>query len=409
MEDNLKIDQITSGLLIFICIGIAFFLYSCSGDNGHSLSGAVGPPPGPPQNIRTESLPGGARIFYTPPKSRNLLYVKAVFLTKTGGKQVVKSSSYNNSLTIKGFANTTTHKVKLYSVGRGGKISDAASVNVQPLLPTFKELYRSIEMSSTIGGIKVSYSNANQKDVFRIKIIQDSSGVKKLFHTVFVKKPKGSVTIRGLETKKYKFGYYVVDEYQNLSDTTFSILHPFIEIEVPTDQISYVSLPFDSTLSIGFSNLFDDEANRGVHGSDPTTYFGGRKESQLPTWLTMDLGKKYIISRVKIYGEPVIAQYTGGYPKKFEVWGSVDPELHPKVPFNSSWHKLGTFVTSPPKNEDKSVYVSTPYPENGVSYTIQNPFSNKAVRYLRIKVLETYSGIPVFSLGELRIYATSNE
>src|SRR5690606_4213003 len=100
-------------------------------------------------NVEVESLPGGARINYTLPASENILYIKAVYEIREGVEQEVKSSYYNRSLIIEGFPDTREYDVHLYTVSRGDVESEPMTVQVQPLSPPVKEVFKTIEIEPT--------------------------------------------------------------------------------------------------------------------------------------------------------------------------------------------------------------------------------------------------------------------
>lgn len=146
--------QLASILSIIIICTIA----GCQKPGGPALglkeaqkvSGKVAP--GKVKNVKVKNIPGGARISYTLPKDRNLLYVKAIYSTKAGGRQSVKASRYANSLTVRGFYNTSPKKVTLYAYSTGLVASDSVTVTIHPLTPPFKAVFNSLKAQAAFGG-----------------------------------------------------------------------------------------------------------------------------------------------------------------------------------------------------------------------------------------------------------------
>src|SRR5690606_27495008 len=70
--------------------------------------------PGVLTNIEVENLPGGATISYALPDDKDILYVVADYEIRKGVAYDVKSSYYNNSVTVSGFGTTDEYAVNLY-------------------------------------------------------------------------------------------------------------------------------------------------------------------------------------------------------------------------------------------------------------------------------------------------------
>src|SRR5690606_4782433 len=121
----------------------------CKEQEGMAPINQNDPKPAKVTNVEVENLPGGARISYTLPKSDNILYIKAVYEIREGVEQEVKSSYYNRGLIIEGFPDTQEYDVQLYTVSRGDVESEPMTVQVQPLSPPVKEVFKTIEIEPT--------------------------------------------------------------------------------------------------------------------------------------------------------------------------------------------------------------------------------------------------------------------
>jgi hypothetical protein len=393
---------------IFICL--VPVLVSCGGDfYGHrgTISKEKGNlPPGEISNIKIKSLPGGAKIFYNLPQKGDMLYVEAVYKTKSRGKQESKSSLYKNSIIINGFSDTTGHKVKLYSVSSDGNRSKPVTKTIHPLTPPFKAVYNSINIQNAFGGVIYNYSQNETESNLTIHLVQDSSGIILPLDKNHISRREGLHQIYNLKSKNYKIGYFVTDQYENISDTTYVTLNPLFEEELPTDDITFVDSPYDSVSSEGFRNLFDDAATTqdadNIYG--PKDVVDVALGKQLPIMIVMNLGAKYKISRIILFGAPTYGQFLNGSLKKFQIWGSLKPDFSSGVPpFSKNWHLLGTFVYSP-QSANKPMDSKTPYPQNGISFKVSNPSSLPPIKYFRIRVLTTWSGTNKITIGELKLF-----
>lgn len=280
-----------------MAVGGVFLLYSCENVRPE-LPNKGDPAPAKLKVVKVQNIPGGAHIFFTVPKSKSLGWVKAVYTTKANGKQHIKATRYNTSLTVRGFANTKPHKVKLYTVSRGGTPSEPVTVTIHPKTPPFKAVYNSLQVNNTFGGIFVKYSGnvtkAKMSVVFRKKVNGELLPVQ----TGYISKKKGTLSIHGMEARPYKLAYYVRDRYQNYSDTTFITLTPLFEVELNRHLFSNAKLPTDTwEASAGvFPSIWDQAACRGG-GRGCNSYTSVRKDS-MPMWITIDLGQKVKVDRI---------------------------------------------------------------------------------------------------------------
>lgn len=391
---------------IIFCICMFYLINGCNSIADNRLRGNPNAPlPGQVKDVTVKNLPGAAHIFYSLPGSKNLLYVEAVYTTKKDATRKVKSSRYNNDILIKGFANNKPHKVKLYSYSLSGETSDnPVTVTVDPLTPPFRSVYKTIEVQNTFGGIFVRYSGNKTNSDLGIVFIKDSSGVISQVQANFTSKESGKFAIRGLNAKKYKLGYYVRDQYQNRSDTTFGHYIPLFEGQLDKSKFSNAKFPTDTWQNPrfgSFRNIYDNASNRDRAAPN---YFSPVKET-MPIWITIDLGQATKISRIIYYGVQNSALYNGAYMKKFQLWGSLNPNLNPEEPFDDSWTLLGTFKSKTPSSNNASI-TRVPYPENGVEFLIPNAASKPYIRYLRIVCIKTFSGINEMAIGELDVFGS---
>lgn len=392
----MKKERLTA-LLLSLCM--VFLVYNCKESTGPELSGDGSSEPGKVRNAKVENVPGGANISYTLPENGNISFVKAVYSTKAKGEQEVKSSIYKDSLAVRGFADTTSKKVKLYTYN--GKIkSKPITVTAHPLRPTFKKVFESISIDNAFGGLTLAYGKNNNEENITISLVQDSLGEVLSLQNEYTNKQEGKFNVHGLAPSNYKLGYFIEDAYQNRSDTLFQNITPLYEIKLDKNKFSNAKLPTDSwepTYNTRFENIYD-----GFAGEDRNGGYNAETVDSMPLWITIDLGQKAKISRIIIYGLPYWGMYTNDYPKRFELWGSADPNFDDDEAFDDSWFKYGTFETKP--QSETGIGISDPYPENGINYQIPDASAFPYARYFRFVVLSTYSGEKGMGIGELDIY-----
>lgn len=363
--------------------------------------------PPPVSNVQVKNLPGGATISYALPKSENLLYVLASYDKGDSANIEKKSSYYNNSITIKGFGDTSQHKINLYAVSRGGKKSDPVTITITPLTPPVTSVFRSLIVQPTFGGISVQFENESEANVKIVVLTTDSLGELYTTKIDYTKAKEGDFAARGFDSVSRKFGIFVRDRWNNYSDTLFVEHKPWFEEEIDKSKFKEINLPTDTYephVGKGMEMLWDDiwNSNGNVFHTHPNT--------GMPQWFTFDLGEEVRLSRFKFYhrlagngGKGTDGAYNSGDPTEFEIYGSNDP--NPDGSWDS-WTLLGHFVckaptSTPPSSEDIQFACV-----DGEDFVF--PLTDTmAVRYLRFKTLKTWGGVTYMYISELTLWGSA--
>jgi len=360
-------------------------------------------PPGTVSNISVKNGPGTAQLTYVSPKDKDLLYVKAVYTLATGRVMEVKASYYSNTLLLEGFADTKNHEVKLYAVNRSEVASEPVIVTVTPLENPIWSVFRSLRVIPDFGGLKFTGANATKADL-SIEILVESKGkyvpTAKNIYTAAV---EISQSVRGLDTLKQNFAIAIRDRWLNYTDTLYTTLKPLYETTIPKSGYKAVALPTDvgqAYTSTSLAFMWDGDSMTWPRVSLTNTAI------LTPQWVTFDMGKPAVLSRIVIWGYPEYQNagrmyYFGGNLKEFEVWGTDSP---PSDGSFNNWTKLGTFDTKKPSGSAYNVQTSEDYnyANAGISYTF-DVFSKK-FRYIRIRSLKNWQGTTYQAIGELQMY-----
>lgn len=397
---------------IYILLGAVFLsvliLFSSCKEDVHTPINKDGSAPDPVREVQVENMPGAAKISYDLPDSKNLLYVKAVY--EIGEKQKeVRASYYKNELMVEGFPDTTRHEVRLYAVSRGEKESEPVRVDIQPLTPPLIQVFNSLEMKATFGGVRVMFKNESEAEVVISVLAADSLGDLVDADRFYTEIPEGSFAVRGFSPEKRKFGIYVRDRWNNRSDTLFSELIPLFEELIPKAGFREMDLPTDTNVQHccggGLFNLWDGIWNVG------SPVFHTKPGTPIPQWFTFDMGVKAQLSRFKFYHRRGRndGAYTIADPQIFEVWGSNDP--NPDGSWDS-WMKLGDFRSIKPSGEDEpKTNEDIQYAVvNGEDFEFPDAAEAPAVRYLRFKILRTWGGVEAgIHMAELTFWGEIQE
>lgn len=382
-NDNLKHDKMKRIIYLFIILLIPISWYSCK-EEGHLYYRDEGDYiPERISDLNVFSLPGGVNITYKIPKDKNLSYVKAVYEIQPGISREAKSSFYNDTLKLVGFGDTLNYTVNIYSVGKNEKISEPLTLSVKPLLPPVKTVFETITLDATFGGLNITFKNDSKADL-AIFILTDTTGGKwDPLTTYYSAAMEGKFSVRGLKPKEGDYALYIRDRWNNKSDTLVKTLIPLYEEIIPYNYFKLItSLPSDKNKGqgkYGVANLFN-----GSYGVAEDWYKS--EDDTYPQWFTMDMGKKVIFSRMKIY-QAIQYPFVPDWVKEFEIWGT--NELTDNW---DNWMMLGKFETVKPSGLADPAYTAEDleYVRNGEDFDF--PVGIPAVRYMRFKVISNRGG-----------------
>lgn len=356
-------------------------------------------PPGPVSNVSVENQHGQAKLTYTVPSDKDLLYVKAVYTIASGVKREVKTSYYSNSMIIDGFADTLQHEVNLYAVNRSEIESPPVSVTVTPLKNSIFGVYESLNVLADFGGIQISAKNPDKANVAILVLNIDSLGKWQQFTSVNTSQEGIVQSVRGLDTIPQRFGITVRDRFLNYTDTLFTVLSPMYEEKLTKSLYRELHFPNDAeqdnvSIGLGLYRLWDG-----------TIAYWQRmmtKVTEGPQWISFDVGQHAHLSRIVIWGhiENDFAFY-GGCIRKFEIWGSANPD-----PDGSweSWIKLGSYENIKPSGLPYGQQTAEDLAACYAGFSYSFPIDAPKLRYLRIKCLENWVGGTNMDLDEIQMY-----
>lgn len=361
--------------------------------------------PGKVTNVTWVATPGGANVFYTLPPDEDLLYVKAVFERKPGEISETKASVYTDTLKVVGFGDMDPRMIKVIAVDRSRNESDPEIITITPAEPAIIGIHKSLTMENDFGGFNTYWQNPSKAEIGVVFLEKDSIEGFIPFETYYSSSISPKVPTRGLVPEPISVGVYVQDRWGNHSDTSYFELEPLYETLFDRLQFQGVTLPGDeSPNAVGNWELYKiwDGVKGGENGySSP----GGM--GRWPQSITIDLGVFGKISRIRIYQRNVsIYVWGAGNLRKFEVWGS--PTLDASGNWDS-WTKLMECQSIKPsglpagQNSDEDLYIAA----NGEDF--YSEASNPEVRYIRIKVTQTWEGGDNFQINELEVFGDNRK
>lgn len=386
----------------FLSVMICSFCLSCSDYTSEPIT-KDDRIPAVVSDVHYEPLPGGAKISYQLPKDNSLLYIKAVYRLKSGLQREVKSSFYQNHLTIDGLSDVSSYNISLYSVSRSGKESDPVDVEITPSTPPVMLAFKSLQVKETFGGVWVGFENEAEANLVFTILADDSTGVFAPVETFYTKRAAGEFSARGFAPVEKTFGVFVKDRWNNCSDTLYADLTPVFEQMLDKTKFKVINLPgntHEGHISSAVEKLWD-----GVTGNAGGNIFHTKPGTGIPQWFNFDMGASTVLSRFKFFhrlagssGSGSDGQYNSGDIKAFEVWGSNDPD---KDGGWENWSLLGSFTSEKPSGQPIGTCTAEDIQFACVDgEDFEFPIGIPAVRYLRFKITQVWGEVSYIYAAE---------
>lgn len=346
---------------------------------------------------------GKATISYKLPNDPHILYVKAVYTITTGKQYEAKSSYYNNSVIVEGFADSLEHDVKLYSVSRSEIQSQPVTVKIKPLTAPIWDVYRSIKIEDAFGGYNLTAVNVSKAN---ISIIVTKPNAFKEYEidnnkTVYTNIDSILSKIRGLDTGSYRFGFLVVDRWGNKTDTMYKIVKPIFETQLDPAKFSALVLPGDAPqVTNGAALQF---AWDGKLGWPYTSFTNQVPGGSGPHMITFNTGALTKLSRIWIRPFPEGTRfYYLTTMKRFEIYGSDNPNLNGAL--DNTWKLLGSYTVKKPSGLPYGTDDANDQAIGGAGFSWEIDLAAPKVKYIRIRCLENFAGGTAQSINELKVY-----
>lgn len=389
----------------YLCIIV--LLFAAAGCKEETLGplGKGGNAPGQVTGVTSEGLPGKVTLHYNIPNDPELLYVKAVYETRPGNTMETISTFYNTSMTLEGFGNTDEREVKLYSISRTEVSSEPVTIKVRPLTPPVQAVFESLEFNSDFGGITAKFKNEDSANVAIGVVTRDSNGDAVPADMYYTNQEEGEFSVRGFDATQQWFGLFVRDRWLNYSDTVWQQLTPLFEQQLDKSLFQGMKLPTDAApwRSVKLDNLWNDKTAGG--SSSTTTWFRTANGSGVPHWVTFDLGVTARLSRFSEVPRGATDEtsllYSAGDPQLYEIWGT--DNYNPDGSFDG-WTKLMDCEVVKPSGLPVGVNSNEDLTRAAEGHQFKFPAGLPAVRYLRIKMVQTFGNADYFWMAELTFF-----
>lgn len=362
-------------------------------------------------DVHVENLNGAAKITYKLPNSKNLLYVLARYSINDETVRESKTSYYQDTILVEGFAREGEHEVSLYAVSRANVLSDPVVVKVQPKTPNYILINEGLEISPDFGGANFAGVNPTGAPIsIHLLAFDDATNSFKERDPIYIHANTIDVSVRGFEPMERQFGVYTSDRYGNKSEIRYTSLVPLFETQLDKNKFFVYPLPSDAPVwgDWVLRNFFDGNlTGNGWHTTTAPLTVG-----------TFGLGQTAKISRFIFYPRIQDNMYTYQNAKEITIWGSnVDNPQDANLPRMSEpgtvvgdWVNMGNFShPNPPSGlpPTQANAADNAFAAAGLDFSM--PSAAPAVKYIRFVCRETWGGLNYINAMEITFFGSPEE
>lgn len=393
-------------LLAFALAG--FFIGSC--DSSDIKEDTTAPGKLSVQSVTPTS--GGGIIHYNLPADNDILFVRADYINAQGDEVYRVSSKENDSIEISGLIDTSPVTVNLSVFDTSQNQSDVVSVDFSPNRSFIFDVLESLEITSDLGGVRVNWTNDEEKTVFIYVSITAIDGEEEI-RILSSSNQNGARFVRGLAAEEQNFSIKVEDfDGNSTPDTDFGNYTPLFE-----EKIDKTSWRLVSNLSVNGDawegqtvNFWDDIVDTVSTNSDNSYFIIYRSLNggvlRWPLDIVIDLNKTVKINRFKVwqrafwYNGPANTAYyyQAENLRSFDIYVSND-----KV----EWQLLGNFDIGDPSDGSGNI------PDEKIDEAAQgHDFNLEEVspefRYFKFSITANYGSDTYVHGSEISLFGVDN-
>tara|TARA_B100001059_G_C17834873_1_gene587330 strand:- start:2499 stop:3686 length:1188 start_codon:yes stop_codon:yes gene_type:complete len=391
---------------LFLLTILIFTVNSCSKqDDGDTT---------PPSVLTIDSVTptnGGGIISYTLPNDDDILYVRAEYTNSNGVDVTRASSGYNNSIEIDGLNQTTALTITLYVIDENYNQSPPIYVELVPLESFIYLVQESIEVTTDLGGFRITWENIQSKTVY--VFVHINNGIEEEIRILSSNNSSESIAVRGLPSDEITISTRIEDFDEN--STTLEekgTLTPLFEQVIDKSTWTLVtSQSVNGNAWEGASvNFWDDVIDTTNNNSD-NSYFmiwrdlnGGSLD--WPLDLVIDLNKNVKVTRFTVWQRAYWYNGPSDVPyyfqeenmKSFIIYASNDGQV---------WEELGQFDIGDPRDSEGNIPQSAlESAANGHEFELDQV--SESFRYLKFSVTSNYGSEAYVNGSEITMYGLDN-
>ncbi|MEG1007980.1 MAG: DUF5000 domain-containing lipoprotein [Bacteroides sp.] len=402
MKKKIVKESLIVMLLSLIC------LVGCSQNERIGLDPTDNIAPAAPTDILVENINGGAIISFTAPKDDDLLCVVASYIVN-GIERTTKASPYTNKLKVEGFGTEGEYEITLKSLDKSKNESAPVRVLINPLTAPVELIFKSLKVVDSFGGVKLTWDNTTEVNIIVEAFKKDDDDWMSV-ENFYSSAKEGKATIRGFQPEPVTFKFRIRDRWDNYSDFLETDNLPLEEVQLDKSKFrTVIALPGDSPSygSLTIDKIWDgNTVSSCYHGSG----------NDINRTITFDMGVVAKISRFKMWQRTESAAwiYSHNNLKRYVIYGcneiteemrsgGWEDETGKVFPTFEGWTEIVNVLCHKPSgdtgkvtNEDKE------YILNGDEQEV--PIDAPAFRYVRIYMLENWSGGTIAQIGEMTFW-----
>jgi hypothetical protein len=347
------------------------------------------------------NLPGAAKIYYTLPNNSDLLYAIAKY--NNGLEEIEKKVSfYSSNVFVDGFFSEKEFEVNLCGVNREGSMGEYTTVKVAPTEAPAKQAAKTLKILAGFGGPVFVWDNPTEAPLTFAFSYKDSLGNITPIDWVDNNLASSYKEYKGFPAEETEYYAYVIDRYNNVSDTVTNKVGVIEEEEI---------------LGLGANNVLDLESD---YKSETWFTYGahqmfseklGWKECpafQFPNkkgFLTFDMGDVVKISTI-IWRDRSGKEFKPNSPQTIRVWGTntLPTTTEEQDDMLNNWTLITDLSKALPSGNEATNPTEQDWAIAKSGFPLTFPVPTPAFRYYRFKVLDQYLGADYLAIGYLRIF-----
>lgn len=315
-------------------IFLAYILLCCIiGMLGCKKDNDAGAPP--PSLTGLKSWAGYGEAFFTwgkigntPADSTNFLYTSISYEDETG-RHEYKFSRFTDTAVISGLTNRS-YTFDIKTVGPKGAVTPLPVVQLTPNPPVFVAIAKTLQITASIGGAKVTWTNNSGKTV-NINVAYTDQATNKVIAKSFTSAEiNGVAFISGIAAgSQVTLVTTVSDQSNTTSDPVTATITPLVEAKLSNTTWSIAGF---SSQEAGGEGPVNGYATAAIDGNINTFWHTewSADEPPYPHWIAVNMGREATISRVGL----VNRQNKSDGETEIQLMGSTD---------GINWINLGTF------------------------------------------------------------------
>ena len=369
----------------------------------------------PPGKLSVQSVTptsGGGIIYYNLPDDNDILFVRADYINAQGDEVYRVSSKQNDSIEINGLIDTSPVTVNLSVYDTSQNRSEVVSVDFSPNRSFIFDVLESLKITADLGGVRVNWTNDEEKTVFIYVSITGSDGEEEI-RILSSNNKNGARFVRGLPAEEQNFSIKVEDfDGNSTPDTDYGSYTPLFEEKIDKSSWRLVgNLSVNGDAWEGQTiNFWDDIVDTVSTNSDNSYFIIYRSLNggvlRWPLDIVIDLNKTVKINRFKIwqrafwYNGPANTAYyyQAENLRSFDVYVSND-----KI----EWQLLGNFDIGDPTDAEGNI------PDDKIEEASQgHDFSLLEVspefRYFKFSITSNYGSDTYVHGSEISLFGVDN-